>query len=71
MVGVLWFLHCKSDQIITGNIDIGGCCRVQLAGQIAREDRPVHRLIAQFDTNFGTVAVDEFRRVFRQTRVTL
>ena len=28
--------------------------------EVAREDRPVHRLVSQLDANFGTVAIDEF-----------
>ena len=63
MVGVLRLLHRKPDQIITGKVDIGGRGRVQFAGQVAREDRPVHRLVAQLDANLGTVAIDEFCRL--------
>jgi hypothetical protein len=61
MVGVLRFLHGKTDQIITRKVDVGGRGRVQGPGQIAREDRPVHGLVTQLDANFRTVAVDQFR----------
>jgi hypothetical protein len=63
MVGVLRFLHRKTDQIIAGGIDVGGFDRVQDARQVTREDRPVGRLVAQLDANFGTVAIDEFCRL--------
>ena len=63
MVGVLRLLHGKTDQIVTRKVDVGGRGRVQRPGQIAREDRPVHRLVTQLDANFGTVAIDEFRRL--------
>ena len=60
MVGVLRFLHGKTDQIVAGKVDLRGRDRVQLAGQIARENRPVHRLVAQLDANLGPVAIDQF-----------
>ena len=63
VVGVLRFLHRKANQIITGRIDVGGLDRVQDARQVAREDRPVGRLVAQLDANFGAVAIDEFCRL--------
>ena len=40
-----------------------GLDRVQDPRQVAREDRPVGRLVAQLDANFGTVAIDEFCRL--------
>ena len=70
MVGVLRLLHRKTDQIITGEVDFGGVVASSLPGS-SRENRAVHRLVAQLDANFGTVAVDEFAVFFRQTRVTL
>ena len=63
MVGVLRLLHRKTHQIVAGKVDLGGRRRVQLAGQIAREDRAVHRLVAQLDANFGAVAIDEVCRL--------
>ena len=63
MVGVLWFLHRKTNQVIAGRIDAGGLDRVQDPRQVAREDRPVGRLVAQLDANFGAVAIDEFCRL--------
>ena len=63
VVGVLRLLHRKADQIVAGEVDLGGRGRVQLAGQIAREDRAVHRLVAQLDAHFGAVAIDQFRRL--------
>ena len=63
MVGVLRFLHRKTNQIIAGRIDVGGLDRVQDPRQVAREDRPVGRLVAQLDANFGAVAIDEFCRL--------
>ena len=60
VVGVLRLLHRKTDQIVTGNVDVPGRDRVQFPGQVAREDRPVHRLVAQLDANFGAVAIDQF-----------
>jgi len=60
MVGVLRLLHGKGNQIITGHVDISGRDRLQGAGQVARQDRTVHRLVTQLDANFGTVAIDEF-----------
>ena len=59
MIGVLRFLHGKTHQIITGEIDVGGRGRIQGARQIARQDRAVHRLVTQLDANFGTIAIDE------------
>src|SRR5260370_769806 len=52
--------HGKSNQIITGKVDVLGRGRVQCPRQVAREDRPVHRLVTQFDANFSTIAIDEF-----------
>jgi hypothetical protein len=63
MVGVLRLLHRKADQIVAGKVDLGGRGRVQFAGQIAREDRAVHRLVAQLDANLGAVAIDEVCRL--------
>ena len=63
MVGVLRLLHRKADQIVTRQVDVGGRGRIQFARQIAREDRPVRRLVAQLDANFGSVAIDQFRRL--------
>ncbi len=63
MVGVLRLLHRKADQIVARKVDLGGRGRVQLARQIAREDRTMHRLVAQLDANFGAVAVDEVGRL--------
>ena len=60
VVGVLRLLHRKADQIVTGNIDVLRRDRVQFARQIAREDRPMRRLVAQLDANFGAVAIDQF-----------
>ena len=60
MVGVLRFLHGKTNQIVTGKIDVRGRGRVQFPGQAARKDRPVDRLVTQLDANFGAVAIDEF-----------
>ena len=63
MVGVLRLLHRKADQIVAGKVNLGGRGGVQFAGQIAREDRAVHRLVAQLDANLGTVAIDEVCRL--------
>ena len=60
MVGVLRFLHGKSNQIITGKVDVWGRGRVHLARQVAREDRTMSRLVTQLDANFSTIAIDEF-----------
>ena len=60
VVGVLRFLHGKTDQVVTGNVDVRRRGRVQGPRQIARQDRPVHRFVTQLDANFGTVAIDEF-----------
>jgi hypothetical protein len=59
----LRFLHRKANQIVAGRDDIGGLDRVEDSGQAAREDRPVGRLVAQLDTNFGAVAIDEVCRL--------
>ncbi len=53
MVGVLRFLHRKTDQIITGRVDIGRFGRIQSAGQVARKDRAVVGLVTQLDADFG------------------
>jgi len=53
----------KAHQIVAGKVDLGGRGRVQFAGQIAREDRAVHRLVAQLDANLGAVAIDEVCRL--------
>ena len=63
VVGVLRLLHRKTDQIITGKVDIGGRGRFQFSRQVARKDRAVHRLVAQLDANFRTIAIDEFCRL--------
>ena len=63
VVGVLRLLHRKADQIVTREIDILRRGRGQFAGQIARKDRAVHRLVAQLDAHFGAVAVDQVRRL--------
>ena len=63
MVGVLRLLHRKADQIVTGEVDVAGRDRVQLPRQVARKDRPVHRLVTQLDADFGAVAIDEFGRL--------
>jgi len=60
MVGVLRFLHRKTNQIIPRKVDVGGRGRIQLSRQIVRKDRPVRRLVTQLDADFGTVAIDEF-----------
>jgi hypothetical protein len=59
----LRFLHRKANQIVTGGIDVVRLDRVQDTRQVAREDRPMGRLVAQLDANFGAVAVDEFCRL--------
>ena len=59
MVGVLRLLHRKTHQIVARKINIAGRDRVQFPGQVAREDRAVHRLVAQLDANFGAVAIDQ------------
>lgn len=64
MVGVLRLLHGKANQVITGNVDVGGRGRIQGPWEVARDNRPVHRLITQFDTNFGAVAIDELCGLF-------
>ncbi|MEH2688197.1 hypothetical protein DXU04_25220 [Bradyrhizobium diazoefficiens] len=61
VVGVLRLLHRKADHVVTGDVDIGRRHRIELAGQVAREDRPVHRLVAQLDADLGTVTVDQLR----------
>ena len=60
MVGVLRFLHRKTDQLITRKVDVGGRDGVQLSRQFVRKDRPVRRLVTQLDADFGTFAIDEF-----------
>ena len=60
MVGILRFLHRKTNQIITRKLDLRGWCRIQGPRQIAGKDRPVRRLVTQLDANFGTFAIDEF-----------
>jgi hypothetical protein len=59
MVGVLRLLHRKPNQIVAGDIDVGGHDRIQFPGQVARKNRAVHRLVAQFDANLGAIAIDE------------
>ncbi len=61
VVGVLRLLHRKADQIVTGDVDVTRRRRIQLSRQVAREDRPVGRFVAQLDAHFGAVAVDQFR----------
>ena len=61
----VWLVYCGSciasaDQIVTGDVDILRPVRVELSGQVAREDRAVHRLVAQLDAHFGAVAIDQF-----------
>ena len=61
----VWLVYCGSciasaDQVVAREVDILRRHRVELAGQVAREDRPVHRLVAQLDANFGAVAIDQF-----------
>ena len=63
VVGVLRLLHGERHEVITGNVDIGGLARIEFARQVAREDRAVHRLVAQFDAHFGAVAIDELGRL--------
>ena len=63
VVGVLRLLHREADEIVAGDVDLGGRGRVEFAGQIAREDRAVHRLVAQLDAHFGAVAIDQFGRL--------
>ena len=59
VVGVLRLLHRKADHVVAREVDIARRHRVELAGQVAREDRPVHRFVAQLDAHFGTVTVDQ------------
>jgi len=54
-----------------GDVDVLRRNRVQLSRLVAREDRAVHRLVAQLDANFGAVAVYQFGGILRHTRVTL
>jgi hypothetical protein len=63
MVGVLRLLHGQRGEVVTGNIDVARCSRIELAGQIARKNRTVHRFVTQLDANLGAVAIDEFRRL--------
>jgi len=60
VVGVLRLLHGKTDQIITRDVDVIRRGRIQLSRQVAREDSPMARLVAQLDADFGAIAVDEF-----------
>jgi len=60
MVGVLRFLHGKTNQIITGKLDVCGRGRVQGPRQIARQDCAVRGLVTQLHAYFGTLAIDEF-----------
>ncbi len=60
VIGVLRLLHCQANQIVAGDVDVLRRNRVELAGQVAREDRAVHGLVTQLDANFGAVAIDQF-----------
>jgi hypothetical protein len=59
VIGVLRLLHRKANQVVAGNVDIGGRDGVQFAGQITRRDRPVLGLLAQLDADFGALPIDE------------